>query len=403
MKTRWSASRALLLFFASILLSACATQKAEVKVMSSGGFTAAYKELTPEFERKTKHTVVTSYGASMGGAPDSIPSRIARGEPVDVVILADAGLENLIKQGKVEPDSRVDLARSSIGMAVRAGAPKPDISTVEALKRTLLEAKSIAYSASASGTYLSTVLFKQLGVYDQVKDKAKRIESERVGTVVARGDAEIGFQQVSELLPIAGIDYVGPIPAELQQYAVFSAGIAVQAKEAAAGRELVQFLCSPGSAPTIKKTGPGADHLHWKEVIMCTNHGNYLVRRAGSGSPFADAIRHRNRARVSACGRPCATAEGARADDVHQQQREHACGSGSRVSPGRLDTGTHLRPRAGLHQRLAVVRRQRRTQPGLGAFEIPLEHREVPHPHRHIFGRPLLGPSLSGPSLVLEP
>jgi molybdate transport system substrate-binding protein len=255
MRARWNASRALLPFFASILLSACATQKAEVKVMSSGGFTAAYKELTPEFERKTKHTVVTSYGASMGGAPDSIPSRIARGEPVDVVILAEDGLNNLIKQGKVEPDSRVDLARSSIGMAVRAGAPKPDISTVGALKRTLLDAKSIAYSASASGTYLSTVLFKQLGVYDQVKDKAKRIESERVGTVVARGDAEIGFQQVSELLPIAGIDYVGPIPAELQQYAVFSAGIAVEAKEAAAGRELVQFLCSPGSAPTIKKTG----------------------------------------------------------------------------------------------------------------------------------------------------
>ena len=262
MRGRWSASRALLLFFASILLSACATQKAEVKVMSSGSFTAAYKQLAPEFERKTKHTVVSSYGASMGGAPDSIPSRIARGEPVDVVIVVDTGLESLIKQGKVVPGSRVDLARSSIGMAVRAGAPKPDISTVEGLKRALLEARSIAYSASASGTYVSTVLFKQLGVYDQIKDKARRIESERVGTVVARGDAEIGFQQVSELLPIAGIDYVGPIPAEVQEYAVVSAGIAAAAREPDAGRDLVQFLCSPSSAPTIEKTG--------LEPITCT-------------------------------------------------------------------------------------------------------------------------------------
>ena len=198
----------------------------------------------------------------MGGAPDSIPSRIARGEPVDVVIVVDTGLESLIKQGKVVPGSRVDLARSSIGMAVRAGAPKPDISTVEGLKRALLEARSIAYSASASGTYVSTVLFRQLGVYDQIKDKARRIESERVGAVVARGDAEIGFQQVSELLPIAGIDYVGPIPAEVQEYAVVSAGIAAAAREPDAGRDLVQFLCSPSSAPTIEKTG--------LEPITCT-------------------------------------------------------------------------------------------------------------------------------------
>lgn len=246
--------RALLLFVASVLLTACA-HKAEVKVMSSGSFTAAYKELAPEFERKTGHTVVSSYGASMGGAPDSIPSRIARGEPVDVVIVVENGLESLIKQGKVVPGSRVDLARSSIGMAVRAGAPKPDISTVEGLKRTLLDAKSIAYSASASGTHLSTVVFKQLGVYDQVKDKARRIESERVGAVVARGDAEIGFQQVSELLPIPGIEFVGPIPAEVQEYAVVSAGIAKAATEPDAGRDLIQFLCSPSSAPTIRKTG----------------------------------------------------------------------------------------------------------------------------------------------------
>ena len=183
--------------------------------MTSGGFTAPYNKVIPEYERATEETILTAYGASMGGAPDSIPMRLERGEPADVVILAANALEELIKQGEVVPGSGVDLVRSSIGMAVRAGAPKPDISTVEALKRTLLQAESIAYSASASGTYLSTDLFPRLGIADQIREKSQRIESERVGHVVARGDAEIGFQQISELLPIEGIEYVGPLPDEV--------------------------------------------------------------------------------------------------------------------------------------------------------------------------------------------
>jgi molybdate transport system substrate-binding protein len=174
---------------------------------------------------------------------------------VDVVILAAGALDELIKQGKVVPGSRVDLARSSIGMAVRAGAPKPDISTVDALKRTLLEAKSIAYSASASGVYLSQELFQRLGIADQIQGKCKRIASEPVGVVVARGDAEIGFQQISELLPVAGIDYVGPLPLEVQRVTVFSAGVAVGAKQPGAARALIKFLASPGVVPVIKKTG----------------------------------------------------------------------------------------------------------------------------------------------------
>lgn len=240
---------------ASLLTLAGTSFAAEVNVMSSGGFTAAYRNLTPEFERMTQHKVTTAYGASMGGAQDSIPSRLGRGEPADVVILAGPALDKLIEQGKVVPGSRVDLARSTIGMAVRAGAPKPDISTVDALKRTLLAAKSIAYSASASGTYLASELFPRLGIAEQIKDKTKRIESERVGTVVARGDAEIGFQQVSELLPIPGIDYVGPLPAEVQQVTVFSAGIAVGAKQPEAGRELIRFLSSTAAAPAVTASG----------------------------------------------------------------------------------------------------------------------------------------------------
>jgi molybdate transport system substrate-binding protein len=171
------------------------------------------------------------------------------------VILAAPALDQLIKQHKVVPGSRVDLVRSSIGMAVRAGATKPDISSVDALKRTLLQAKSIAYSASASGVYLSHEMFQRLGIADQIKGKCKRIASEPVGAVVARGDAEIGFQQISELLPVPGIDYVGPLPPEVQRVTVFSAGVGVGAKNPDAARALIRFLASPAAAPAIKKTG----------------------------------------------------------------------------------------------------------------------------------------------------
>ncbi len=255
MKTMSLASRTVALVFASILLFVGTADGGEIRVMTSGGFTAPYNELIPEYERATQNKIVTAYGASMGNAPDSIPMRLQRGEPVDVVILAATALDELIKQGKVVAGSRVDLVRSSIGMAVRAGALKPDISSVEALKRTLLQAKSIAYSASTSGVYLSTELFPRLGIADQIMGKSKRIESERVGTVVARGDAEIGFQQISELLPIPGIDYVGPLPAEVQKVTVFSAGVAVGAKEPDAARKLIKFLASPAAAPAITKSG----------------------------------------------------------------------------------------------------------------------------------------------------
>jgi len=255
-------SRVVVLLVVSLLLAASTTGAQEIRVMTSGGFTAPFLELVPTFEQSTKQKVITSFGASMGGAPDSIPSRLERGEPVDVVILAAPALDALIKEGKVVAGSRVDLVRSVIGMAVRKGAPKPDISTVDALTRTLLDAKSIAYSASASGVYLSTEMFQRLGVADQIKHKAKRIESERVGTVVARGDAEIGFQQVSELLPIAGIDYVGPLPDAVQQVTVFSAGIATRAQDPEAAKALIRFLASPPARAAITKSGlePVAAH-----------------------------------------------------------------------------------------------------------------------------------------------
>src|ERR1051325_10728833 len=174
---------------------------AELKVVTSGAFTAAYLELAPEYERATHNQLVTEFGASMGTTRTAIPMRLARGEEVDVVIMAAPALAELIGQGKVRADSRVDLVESGIGMAIRAGAVRPDISSVEALKRTVLAAKSIAISDSASGVYLASELFPKLGLSDQIANKIRKIAGEPVGEVVARGEAEIGFQQISELRP----------------------------------------------------------------------------------------------------------------------------------------------------------------------------------------------------------
>jgi len=254
MSTKSSASTRAALLCAITLLFAITVYAGEITVMTSGAFTAAYLELVPQFERATKDKIVTA-ATSMGTGSDSIPSRIQRGEPVDVVIVADAALNELIRDGKVVAGSRVDLARSSIGMAVRAGAPRPDISSVDALRRTLLQAKSIAYSASVSGDYLSTELFQRLGIADQIMGKTKRIERERVGAVVARGEAEIGFQQISELLPVVGIDFVGPLPPEVQRVTVFSAGVAVGARNPDAARALIRALASPEAAPAVRRSG----------------------------------------------------------------------------------------------------------------------------------------------------
>jgi molybdate transport system substrate-binding protein len=226
----------------------------EITVMTSGAFTAALLDLIPSFERATQNKIVVAT-TTMGTGASSIPSRIQRGETVDVVIVADASLVKMIKEGKVLAESHVPLARSIIGMAVQAGAPRPDISSVAGLKRALLQAKSIAYSASVSGEYLSSELFHRLGIADQMMGKSRRIEGERVGSVVARGEAEIGFQQMSELLPVPGIDYVGPLPPEVQKASVFSAGIASGSKVSEAAHELIRFLVSPEAADAITKSG----------------------------------------------------------------------------------------------------------------------------------------------------
>ena len=250
-KLAWVAALALL----CALLLGTTARADEIKVVTSGGFTAAYLELVPEYERATHNKLLTEFGPSMGTTHNAIPIRLERGEAIDVVIMAAPALAGLIKQGKVRAGSKVDLVESYIALAVKAGAPKPDISTVDALKRTLLAAKSIAYSDSASGVYLSTELFPKLGIAGQIKGKSKKIEADPVGGVVATGEFEIGFQQVSELRPVKGIDIVGPLPPGAQQVTIFAAGIPTTAKHPEAAKALIEWLASPAAYGAIKKSG----------------------------------------------------------------------------------------------------------------------------------------------------
>jgi molybdate transport system substrate-binding protein len=231
------------------------TMPDEIRVMTSGAFTAAYLELMPRLELLTKKKLVTA-ATSIGTGETSIPNRLRRGEPVDVVIVADAVLVGFIKDGLIVAESYTPVARSAIGMAVQAGAPKPEIGTVAALKRTLLQAKSIAYSASVSGEYLTTELYQRLGIADQVMSKSRLIGGgERVGAVVARGEAEIGFQQMSELLPVPGIAHITPLPREVQKVSIFSAGVAVSTGDSDAAHAVVRFLASAEAADVITKSG----------------------------------------------------------------------------------------------------------------------------------------------------
>ena len=223
-------------------------------VMTSGAFAAAYLELAPGFERATKNTLVTA-ATSMGTGEQAIRARVARGEAVDVVIVDADALDDMVRNGLIVASSRVALARSGIGIAVRAGARKPDISSVDALKRALLAATSVAYSASVSGDYLVKEVFPRLGIADQMKAKGRRIERERVGAVVARGEAEIGFQQLSELLPIQGIEVVGPLPSDVQRITTFSAGIAVRAQHPETAKALIDFLASRAASDVVARSG----------------------------------------------------------------------------------------------------------------------------------------------------
>jgi len=238
------------IFAAGALLLSAMANAAEINVISTQATQEAYQELVAQFEKATGHKVTTFFSGTL-----NVQKKLADGEPCDLIIMAGPAIDEQIKLGKAVAGSRVDLAQSGTGVAVRKGAPKPDISSVEALKKTLLSAKSIGYSTGPSGVYMLAV-FEKLGVADQVKGKLKQTPSGVfVGNLVASGDTEIGFQQVAELVHFPGIDYVGPLPGELQRMTMFSCGIHSGAKQAGAARALVTFLTAPAAAPVIRKHG----------------------------------------------------------------------------------------------------------------------------------------------------
>jgi polar amino acid transport system substrate-binding protein len=240
--------------FVAGLLAAGAARAAEIRVMTSGALAAPFQDLVAVFEKATGHKLVTILGSSQGGAADSIPERLKRGETAHVVLLGRESLDNLVKQGAVTAGTERDIVSSRMAMSVRLGIPKPDISNVEAFKKAMLEANSIAYSASVSGTYLSTVAFKELGIADQVLPKAKRIMSERVGAVLTRGEADVGFQQISELLPFAKTtQFVGPLPEGVQKVTLFSAGVTANTPDAALSKQMIDFMASKEAFAMIRK------------------------------------------------------------------------------------------------------------------------------------------------------
>ncbi len=227
--------------------NACA---AEVKVLASNAIKEAYLELAPQFEKASGHKVVTTWAGTV-----DINKRMAAGEVFDLVIMAGNALDVLIKDGKIAAGSRVDLVKSGVGVAVKAGAPKPDIASSDAVKKALLDAKSVGMSTGPSGVYLQS-MFVKLGIADQAKAKTRQTApGVPVASLIRSGDAEIGFQQVSELIHESGISYIGPLPADIQSITVFSGGIHSGAKQADAAKALVKFITAPAAVPVIKKHG----------------------------------------------------------------------------------------------------------------------------------------------------
>jgi molybdate transport system substrate-binding protein len=242
-------SRLIIAVTGTLLLSSLAGAT-ELKVLSTQATEEAYRELVPQFEKTTGHKVTTVFTGTLDAN-----KRLAAGETYDLLIMSGPSIDEHIKTGKVVPGSRVDLAKSGVGVGVKAGAPKPDISTTDALKKTLLAAKSIGYSTGPSGVYVIG-LFQRMGIAEEVKGKLKQTPTGVfVGSIIASGEAEIGFQQVSELSHFAGVDYVGPLPADVQQFTTFSSGIIAGTKEADAAKALVKFITGPAAAAAFKKQG----------------------------------------------------------------------------------------------------------------------------------------------------
>ena len=227
-----------------------AAEAAEVKVMAANAVKEAYLELVSAFEKSTGHKVTTIWSGTEG-----VAKRINGGEVVDIVLVAAPTIDTLIAEGRLVSGTRADFAKSGVGIAVRSGLPKPDVSSAEAVKRAVLAANSVAYSSGPSGFFVAD-LFKRMGITDQIKDKVRQPASGvQVGELVARGEADLGFQQISELLHVNGIDYLGPLPPDIQNITVYSTGLHTAAPAPEVAKALVKFLTAPEAGPIIRKIG----------------------------------------------------------------------------------------------------------------------------------------------------
>jgi len=242
---------------AACLVVSGAGKAAEINVMLTDALGTSFNELAPKFARANGHTIYEVHGPSGG-----LVRRLNAGEPADVIFINDSGIDDLIKQGKLQP-GRTDLTRTGIGIAVRKGAPTPDVSTPEALKRALLDARSIGYTNPAGGGLTAApiiAMIEKFGIAAQLAPKTKLAAggpTGRVSTLVANGEAEIGMQMVSELLSNPELEVIGMLPPELQLITVYSAGITINAKEPDAARALVRFLATPEAAVVYKAKGLG--------------------------------------------------------------------------------------------------------------------------------------------------
>ena len=245
-------SAALIGFAASFLLAGAAPA-AELQVVSSGGGLAALKALAGEFEGQTGHKLVVDFAPSMGTTPGAVPQRLARGENLDGILMVGYALDKLVAEGKVTDP--VDVFISKIGVAVKQGASAPDISSVGGLRQAMLAAHTIAVSDSASGVYIQGEMLRKLGIEDQVRSKIRVVQADPVGETVAKGDADLGFQQISELKPVHGIVLLGPIPDAVQEATLYKAGVVATSHNNDAVRELERFLTSPAAATVLEQSG----------------------------------------------------------------------------------------------------------------------------------------------------
>src|SRR5262245_7565982 len=239
--------------FATLLFWPVAAS-AQLNVLISGGFSGAYERLLPEFERTSGIKVTTGSGASQGTGPQTIAAQLARGVPANVVILSREGLTELIAANRIAAGTDVDLARVPLGVAVRAGTPKPDVSTVEAFKQVLLKAKAVAMPGSTSGIWLMTDLFPRLGIAEKINAKATPRGSGATA-MVAAGEADLAIMPVSEIVHAPGVDLAGTLAAEIQFVQTFSAAVVAGSGEIESSKRLIEFLASPRASEAIRKSG----------------------------------------------------------------------------------------------------------------------------------------------------